>query len=69
MGAAERKVSRGAHLVEGEHLTGHLAPIIQGDAHPEVDLLEPSVSSDRSSFSHSLGRRIGDRGHVRNRPI
>jgi hypothetical protein len=31
-------------LVEGEHLTRHLPPIVQGHAHPPVDLSCESVS-------------------------
>ena len=54
------------YLVESQHLAGHLAAIIESDAHPEVDL--ESVCQYLLPTSHpevSLGVIEGD---VRSRP-
>lgn len=40
------------YLVEGQHLTGHLSTIVQGDPHPVVDL---EVELDKETLKKGSG--------------
>lgn len=55
------------HLVKGKHLAGHLAAVIENDAHPPVDLTRGGSAVARDSLAQSAASRIG--GRARTKPI